>query len=86
MTYLRISTDDVMGEMKAYVGEGELLPDPVPTPGGVANCYIPNMQELMNYICKNGFEHHVCFVRGHVADILEEALENYMGVTVYRQR
>ena len=40
----------------------------------------------MRYICENGYEHHVCFVRGHVADILEEALTKYMGVQVYRHR
>jgi len=39
---------------------------------------------MMQYVCKNGFEHHVCFVRGHVADLLEEAFANYMGVEVYR--
>lgn len=37
-------------------------------------------------VCENGYEHHVCFVRGHVADILEEALTKYMGIPVYRHR
>ena len=41
---------------------------------------------MMQYICKNGFEHHVCFVRGKVADVLQEALGNYLGVEVYRHR
>lgn len=40
----------------------------------------------MKFICKNDFEHHVCFVRGHVADELEEALTTYLGVEVYRHR
>jgi len=83
MTYLRLTTDDTKGILKAYVGEGEFRPEPIPTKGGVANCYVPGLQSLMNYICKNGFEHHVCFVRGLVAAVLREALENYMGVEVY---
>lgn len=37
-------------------------------------------------VCENGYEHHVCFVRGHVADILEEALTKYMGIPVYHHR
>ena len=84
MTFLRFTTDDCKGVMKAYVGEGKFQEETIPTKGGVANCYVENLQELIRYVCKNGYEHHVCFVRGHVADILEEALTNYMGIEVYR--
>lgn len=86
MTFFRITTDDAKGVMKAYVGEGTFDDEPLPTKGGLANCRIDHLQELMKYICKNGFEHHVCFVRGHVADQLEEALTTYLGVEVYRHR
>ena len=86
MTFLRFTTDDQRGVLKAYVGEGEFRAEALPTKGGLANCYIENLQGLMRYICENGYEHHVCFVRGHVADILEEALTKYMGVQVYRHR
>lgn len=86
MTFLRITTDDSRGVMKAYVGEGEFQPEVIPTKGGVANCQVKGLQELMKYICRNGFEHHVCFVRGHVADALEEALSNYLNISVYRHR
>ena len=86
MTFLRFTTDDCRGIMKAYVGEGTFQEEMIPTKGGVANCYVENLQDLMRYVCKNGYEHHVCFVRGHVADVLEEALTNYMGVEVYRHR
>ena len=84
MTYLRCTTDDGQGVMKVYVGEGEFTADPVPTKGGVASCRVPGLQELMRYVCDNGFEHHVCFVRGHVADVLAEALGKYMGMQVHR--
>ncbi|MDF2512265.1 MAG: hypothetical protein K0S04_2131, partial [Herbinix sp.] len=84
MTYFRVTTDDQKGIMKAYLGEGRFQEEEIPTKGGLANCYVPELQKLMQYMCKNGYEHHVCFVRGHVADVIEEAFTNYMGVEVYR--
>ena len=86
MTYVRITTDDTRGVMKMYVGEGEFTNETIPTKGGVAGCRVPGLQGLMRYICDNGFEHHVCFVRGHVADALEEAMSKYLGVEAYRHR
>ncbi|MFV0413478.1 MAG: L-fucose/L-arabinose isomerase family protein, partial [Oscillospiraceae bacterium] len=83
MTYVRFTTDDRAGKLKMYVGEGEFQEEALPTKGGVANCYVPNLQPLLQFICNNGYEHHVCFVRGHVADILQEAAK-YMGVECYR--
>ena len=84
MTFFRVTTDDQKGVMKAYVGEGTFEDEAVNTKGGVANVHVDGLQDILKYICKNGFEHHVCFVRGHVADILEEAFSNYLGVEVYR--
>lgn len=86
MTFIRFTTDDSNGVLKAYLGEGEFRNEHLPTKGGVANCYVENLQDLMKFICKNGYEHHVCFARGHVADILKEALENYMGIEVYHHK
>lgn len=83
MTFAKISTDDINGRIMAYVGEGEFLDDEVTTPGGVAVCMIPNLQKMMNYICKNGFEHHVAMSRSSISDVLEEALGNYLGWDVY---
>lgn len=84
MTFVRLTTDDTAGVMKAYVGEGRFEDEYLPTKGGVANCHVDGLQDLLHYICENGFEHHVCFVRGHVADALEEALTKYLGVPTYR--
>lgn len=85
MTFLRITTDDASGQMRMYVGEGTFQPEPLPTKGGLANCRVPGLQSLMRYVCENGFEHHVCFVRGHVADILEEAAK-YLDIPCYHHR
>ncbi|MCR4030743.1 MULTISPECIES: L-fucose/L-arabinose isomerase family protein [Flavobacterium] len=84
LTYGRISTDDPKGIIKVYIGEGELTDDSLNTFGNRAVAQIPNLQELMKYICKNGFEHHVVMNASKTAAILEEALGNYMGWEVYK--
>lgn len=84
MTYFRMSTDDKKGMIKSYLGEGRLTDDPYGMDGGIAVCEIPNLQNLMKHMCKNGFEHHVGMVRGHVAHVLEEAIGNYMGWELYK--
>lgn len=84
MTYFRISTDDQRGLISTYLGEGEITDDPYGMDGGIAVCRIPNLQSLMKYMCKYGFEHHVAMVRGNVAEILEEAIGNYLGWEIYR--
>ncbi|HYW94980.1 MAG TPA: fucose isomerase [Bacteroidales bacterium] len=84
MTYFRISTDDTKGIIKTYLGEGRITDDPYGMDGGIAVCEIPNLQNLMNHMVKNGFEHHVAMVRGFVGEILEEAIGNYLGWEIYR--
>lgn len=83
-SFFRISTDDLNGSVKAYLGEGMFTDDPYDMDGGVAVCEVNNLQDLMNYLCKNGFEHHVAMGRDHVADILEEAVQSYLGWELYR--
>ena len=85
-TYFRISTDDLKGSIKAYLGEGKFTDDPYDMDGGVAICDVDNLQRLMKYLCKNGFEHHVAMGRDHVAGIIEEAVTNYMGWEVYHHK
>lgn len=86
LTYGRISTDDPKGIIKAYIGEGVLTDDPLKTFGNRAVAQIGNLQGLMNYICKNGFEHHVVMNASKTASILEEALGNYLGWEVYNHK
>ncbi len=82
-TYFRISTDDPKGLIKTYLGEGEFTNDPYGMDGGIAVTRIPNLQKLMKYMCKNGFEHHVAMVRGNVGHILHEAVETYLNWDIY---
>jgi L-fucose isomerase-like protein len=83
LTYGRISTDDTEGIIKAYIGEGELTNDELKTFGNRAVAQIPDLQKLMNYVCRNGFEHHVVMNASKTAAILKEALGNYMGWEVH---
>jgi L-fucose isomerase-like protein len=79
MTYARVSTDDTSGIIRTYTGEGELTNDPLDTFGHRAVAHVPDLQFLMKFICKNGFEHHVAMTMGSVAEVLDEAFTTYMG-------
>ncbi len=78
MTYARVSTDDTHGVIRTYTGQGELTNDPLDTFGHRAVVHTPNLQKLLAYLCKSGFEHHVAMTMGHVADTLDEAFTTYM--------
>jgi len=82
-TYLRVSTDDAAGKVRAYIGEGELTNDPLKTFGGYGVVRIPNLQHLLRYICENGFEHHVAINPTRLAAGVKEALSKYLGWEVY---
>jgi L-fucose isomerase-like protein len=83
MTYCRTSTFDTEGRIAVYVGEGRFTDDPVDTFGGFGVAEVPNLQGLLQYICHNGFEHHVAANHSQVARAVYEALELYMGWDVY---
>ena len=83
-SFFRISTDDTAGVITAYLGEGEFTDDPYAMDGGIAVSRVDNLQKLLKFICKNGFEHHVAMTRGNVAAAIEEAVETYLGWDLYR--
>ena len=81
--YARISTDDVSGLIRTYVGEGEFTNDPLDTFGSKAVIHVSGLQRLLKYICKNGFEHHAAMNASQVAGVLVEAFETYFDWDVY---
>ncbi len=83
LTLARITTNDASGVMSAYFAEGALTDDNLPTFGNRAVAHVDDLNKLMNYVCLNGFEHHVAMTYGHVAEVLKEALGNYLGWEVY---
>jgi L-fucose isomerase-like protein len=84
MTYARLTTDDRRGVIKTYVGEGRITDDPLDTFGSRAVVEVPDLQRLLRFICKGGWEHHCAMNPSLSADILQEAYETYMGWEVYR--
>jgi len=83
-TFCRTTTDDAAGVISAYVGQGEFTNDKLDTFGGYGVMKIANLQSLMRYVCRMGFEHHVAVGKTEKADAIAEALDNYMGWEVYR--
>jgi len=86
LTFCRVSTDDLHGRMRAYVGEGEITSDKLESFGGYGVVKIPGLQKLLQYICKNGYEHHVAVNRSHYGRAIAEALANYKGWEVYHHQ
>jgi len=78
-TLLRIETDDVFGEIKALLVEGKYTDDPLETFGGYGVIEIPNLQDILKTLCKEGFAHHVAASLEKVGEIVFEALSNYLG-------
>ena len=79
MSFLRVSTDDSHGKLRAYVGEGRFTDDPLETFGGAGVAEIPHLQDLLQYICRQGFEHHVAANMSRVARAVNEAATQYLG-------
>lgn len=83
-TYCRVSTDDHGGTVAAYVGEGRFTDDRLETFGGYGVIEVPRFQDLLQFICRRGFEHHVAATRATVADAITDALDTYMDWDVYQ--
>lgn len=83
MTYFRLSTDDRRGMVKCYLGQGEFTDHPFAMDGGIAVSRVPELRKLMRFVTQNGFEHHVAMVRGHHADVVNEAVTRYLGWPMY---
>jgi len=82
-TFLRLSTDDAAGAIRGYTGEGEIVDERLNTFGGYGVAHIPDLQDLLNFICANGFEHHVAFNPSEVSLAVYDALSNYLGWDIY---
>ncbi|MFW6256973.1 MAG: L-fucose/L-arabinose isomerase family protein [Bacillota bacterium] len=86
ITFGRLSTDDNTGKIKAYLAEGELIEADLDINGSWGVVEVPGLQDLMKYICQEGFEHHVAINLSSVSAILEEAFSNYLGWEVYNHK
>ena len=84
MSFARFSTNDREGKITGYVGEGEFTDDPLDTFGGAGVVRIPNLQNLLRYICERGFEHHVAANLAPVSSSVHEAATKYLGWSVHK--
>jgi len=82
-TFLRISTDDELGLMRAYAGQGRFTDDPLETFGGYGVLEVPALQTLLRHICSAGFEHHTAVALARRSEAVCEALGTYLGWEIY---
>lgn len=83
MSFARFSTNDRKGIISGYVGQGEFTNDSLQTFGGAGVVRIPNLQQLLRYICEKGFEHHVAANFATVAGPVYEATTKYLQWDVH---
>jgi L-fucose isomerase-like protein len=83
MTFARFSTDDRHGIIRGYVGPAKFTDDPLETFGGAGVAEIPQLQKLLKYICREGFEHHVATNFSEVSKSIHEAASRYLGWESY---
>ena len=83
MSYARYSTDDNHGIIRGYTGKGAFTSDPLDTFGGAGVAEIPQLQKLLKFICREGFEHHVAANFSDVSKAVHEAATRYMGWNSY---
>jgi len=83
-TYGGLVTD--RGRVEVYLGEGAFTADPVPADffgcAGVAR--IPDLQEVLLTIARQGHRHHVALAPGRARDAMVEAMGGYLGYSVTR--
>ncbi|MGA2216551.1 MAG: L-fucose/L-arabinose isomerase family protein [Terracidiphilus sp.] len=78
MCFARYSTDDRRGVIRGYTGAGRFTDDPLTTFGGAGVAEIPQLQKLLRFICREGFEHHVAANFSDVSKAVHEAAR-YLG-------
>lgn len=79
LTYARFTTDDTAGVIRGYVGEGTTTDDKLETFGHRAVAHVPKLQDLLRYVCENGFEHHVAVNPSLTSAVIAEACGKYLG-------
>jgi L-fucose isomerase-like protein len=84
MSFARFSTDDAHSGIRGYTGNGRFTDDPLETFGGAGVVEIPRLQDLLHYICEQGFEHHVAANFSSVAEMVDEAATRYFDWDIYR--
>ena len=76
------------GRLCAFVTEGEATGDPIEKEffgtGFVFRKDDGDANAMLNYMSRNGYRHHVAFVRGNWSEAVVEAFSNYLGYEIDR--
>ena len=83
MSFCRISTDDNVGRVRGYVGDGRFTDDSLNTFGGAGVVEIPRLRDLLRFICERGFEHHTAANLAPVSAMVHEATTKYLNWDMY---
>lgn len=72
------------GNMCSFVTEGELTDDFVGE--GFFGCGIvfkkDNIEKMLEYMCREGYRHHVAITKGDWSEAVREAFRNYLGYQI----
>lgn len=72
------------GQMCSFVAEGELTHDFVGK--DFFGCGIvfkkQNIEQLLGYMCRNGYRHHVAITKGYWGKAVEDAFNTYLGYQI----
>jgi len=77
-TFASMLTDD--GKVKFYLGHGAFVDEPVAADffGCAGVAHIPRLQDVLLYVGRHGFRHHVAVTPGWVGEPLREAFDRYL--------
>ncbi len=86
LTVGSFKTED--GRLGGFVTEGEVTGDQIEKAffgtGFVFRKDDGDCQKMLNYMSRNGYRHHVAFVRGNWSAAIVEAFSNYLGFEIER--
>jgi len=81
-TYASAKTEN--GKLHLYTGKGRFTGEPIEEGffgcGGVAE--IKGLQNVLTFVGKNGYRHHVSVTKGDVLDVVKEVFDNYLGYDI----
>lgn len=79
ITYACLKTRN--GKIGMYLGEAEITDETVEKEyfGTYGIGKFDNLEDIIMYVIKNDFHHHVSYTLGKWKDVLEEATRNYLG-------
>lgn len=79
ITFGSIKTED--GKVCGFVTEAQFTDDPIEEAffGSGKVVEKEGINDVSNYMARNGYKHHLAIAYGNVQDVIEEAFTNYLG-------